>query len=274
MSNLLKRSITGTIFVIVLISAIYLNQVSCLILFGVLTLLGLWEFYGLAQRTGAQPQKVAGTFAGTLLFAISGCVYYNYIPAKYISLAIPFIFILFCLELYRKKENPFTNISYTLLGILYIAFPFSFLIYFSFYPNMEWFGSYNPTVLLGYFFLLWANDTGAYLFGRSFGKTKLFERISPNKTWEGAIGGGILSLSIAWIISHYFEQLSMPQWLGLALIVVIFGNLGDLAESLFKRSINVKDSGNILPGHGGILDRFDGVFISAPMVYVYLNIIL
>lgn len=274
MSNILKRSITGSIFVLVLISAIELSQISCLILFGLLTTLGIWEFYRLVLKTGAQPQKVLGSLAGTLSFILFGLIFYNYLDLKYLSLIIPLVFLIFCTELYRKKENPYTNIAFTILGILYIAFPFACLIYFSSYSSSDYLGNYNPSVLLGYFFLLWANDTGAYLFGRKFGKTKLFERISPKKTWEGTIGGGIFSLTVAWIIANYFELLSLQQWMILSIIVVIFGSLGDLTESLFKRSINVKDSGNILPGHGGILDRFDGVFISAPMVYVYLNIIL
>ena len=272
MSNLLKRSITGSIFVVVLISAIYLNQMSCLILFGILTTLGLWEFYRLSLKTGAFPQRVLGTFSGTCLFLLLGSIHYSFLDKKYLFIILPLIFLVFCLELYRKKENPFTNIAFTLMGIIYIAFPFSCLIFFSSFDSAEWLNKYNPSVLMGYFFLLWANDTGAYLFGRQFGKTKLFERVSPNKTWEGAIGGGIFSLTIAWVISNYFQLLTFQQWIGVSIIVVVFGNLGDLTESLFKRSINVKDSGNILPGHGGILDRFDGVFISAPLVYVFLNI--
>lgn len=273
MSNFLQRSITGIIFVIVLIGGIYLHPLSCLILFGILTILGIWEFYSLSEKSGAEPQKITGTIGGLVLYLISGLIYYQMISINYFALIIPIVFAPFIIELYKKKINPFTNIGYTLLGLFYIAFPFSLLIYLSSRKEIDWLNAYSPQILLGYFFLLWANDTGAYLFGRKIGKRKLFERISPKKTWEGTIGGGLLSLGIAYVLSINFELLTEGQWIITALIVVIFGNLGDLVESMFKRSINVKDSGTILPGHGGILDRFDGVFISAPIVCAYLMFI-
>lgn len=121
--------------------------------------------------------------------------------------------------------------------------------------------------------MLWTNDTGAYLAGRFFGKHKLFERISPKKTWEGSIGGGILTIGVAFILSVYFTNLDQTNWIVLAILVAVFGGLGDLVESMLKRSLNIKDSGNLLPGHGGILDRFDGLLLSIPFIYSYLYLI-
>ena len=167
--------------------------------------------------------------------------------------------------LYKKSEHPFTNIAYTMLGVFYVSIPFS-LFCASGFVN----GTYSYHIPLGFLLIIWSSDSGAYVIGSLIGRTKLFERISPKKTWEGTIGGGLLSLTLAYVLSNYFIELSRFDWMMISIIIVITGNLGDLAESMFKRSINVKDSGTILPGHGGILDRFDAVFISAPFVFTYI----
>jgi phosphatidate cytidylyltransferase len=182
-----------------------------------------------------------------------------------------FVFLIFLIELYRKLPNPFTNIAFTFFGLMYIAIPFSLLNYF---PNPNLMPeTYHPELLLGFFFLVWMNETGAYLVGSAIGKHRLFERISPKKTWEGTLGGGVLSMLTGLLISRYFIQIGTLDWLVISLIVVIFTSYGDLFESMFKRSINAKDSGRLLPGHGGILDRFDGVIMAAPFVFVYLIIV-
>ena len=168
---------------------------------------------------------------------------------------------------------PIFNIGVSLMGIVYVAIPFALLSYLIVFDKDAMTGIYNPNILLGYLFLIWTSDTCAYLAGRSFGKRKLFNRISPKKTWEGAAGGFILSLILAYVLSIYFTSLTIPNWLIIAAIVVITGIFGDLTESMFKRSVGIKDSGVLLPGHGGILDRFDAVFISAPCIWVYLSII-
>lgn len=154
-----------------------------------------------------------------------------------------------------------------------MALPITLLYELSFINDNQFGGEYNYQIVLGFFFLLWANDTGAYLVGRKLGRTKLFERISPKKTWEGSIGGGLMGLGIGYMNALLFPDLSLINWLVVALIVLIFGSLGDLVESMFKRSLNIKDSGKLLPGHGGLLDRFDGIFIAAPIVYTYLRFI-
>jgi phosphatidate cytidylyltransferase len=175
---------------------------------------------------------------------------------------------------------PFNNIALTLTGIFYVGVPFAMLNGIA-YPGIkagtgEWTGTiiptsdYNPHILLGMIFMIWANDTGAYLIGSKFGKHKLFERISPGKTWEGSFGGAFFAVLIAFIISIYFKDIELMDWMIISSIVIVFGTLGDLVKSLLKRSIGVKDSGTILPGHGGILDRFDSIIMASPFVLLYI----
>lgn len=186
---------------------------------------------------------------------------------------LPLIISVYIIELYRGHQRPFQNIAFTLAGVIYISIPFSLLNYFVL-NGSSFRLSYTPDILLGFFFLTWANDTGAYLFGMSIGKHRLFPRISPKKTWEGFIGGIVVTLLVAWIISIFFDRISFNHWLTIALITSIIGVFGDLVESMFKRSINVKDSGKFLPGHGGLLDRFDSILLSAPVVYAYLEVMM
>ena len=269
MNNFWTRAVTGAVFVTVMIGCIWWSFWSMAGLFLVISILGLWEFYSLLENANHHPQKVLGILTGILIFLFP---LNHYIP--YILPLI--IFGLFFIELFRKFENPFTNIAYTILGFIYISIPFTFLGYGTAYFRETSLGiseSYFPNLLLGFFFLVWANDTFAYLVGISIGKHRLFERHSPKKSWEGFIGGIICAQGIAYIISIYFTELAPIHWLVVALIVSVFGTMGDLVESMFKRSLGLKDSGNILPGHGGILDRFDAVLLSAPFVVTYLMLI-
>jgi phosphatidate cytidylyltransferase len=153
---------------------------------------------------------------------------------------------------------------------VFVVLPFGFFYSLGFLVNLD----FNYHVPLSFMLMLWASDTGAYLFGRKLGKTKLFERHSPKKTWEGFGGGIFMSVLVAVIISFLFKEIVLPVWVGMAVIIVSLGTLGDLVESMLKRSLDVKDSGTLLPGHGGLLDRFDGLLIAAPMVYVYLYLLL
>ncbi|MEQ1734716.1 MAG: phosphatidate cytidylyltransferase [Bacteroidia bacterium] len=266
MNNFQQRAITGFFFVLVVVSAILFSKLSFSILFGVITLLGVREFYTLTQHMNLKAQNFMGVLASLVLYGVVGLQTQNVLSAKWLFLLLPIVFGIFILELYRKHQYPFANIAITLLGVVYVALPFA-LLQLIVLPNALLF---VPTNLLGFFFILWANDTGAYLVGRKFGKTKLFERISPNKTWEGTLGGVVLALCVAGIQAHYFTHLTCTNWLIIAMIISITGSLGDLVESLLKRSIDVKDSGTLLPGHGGILDRFDGLLIALPFVYTYL----
>lgn len=271
MNNLVKRTLTGIVFVVLVVLSIVLQPEFFVGLFLIITILGLWEFYKLVETAGIFPNKFAGIIAGIFLFLSNAFIAQGHSERGILMLNFVFIFLIFLFELYRKLPNPFTNIAFTFFGLLYIAVPFSLLNYF---PNPNLLpDTHHSTLLLGFFFLIWMNETGAYLVGSAIGKHRLFERISPRKTWEGTIGGGILALATGYFISQHFTQIETRDWLVISLIVVIFSSYGDLFESMFKRSINAKDSGRLLPGHGGILDRFDGVIMAAPFVFVYLIIV-
>lgn len=273
MTNLQERTITSIFFVIALLGSIYLNEFASSILFFVIILLSQREFYNFFKPTEIKPQKTIGIIAGLSYFIISVLASQAKVNISSLLLIIPLIFTLFIVELFRNRPQPIPNIAYTILGVIYVAVPFTLLHEIAYFNNFEFRNEYNYGLLMGYFFVLWANDTGAYFVGRSFGKHKLFERISPKKTWEGSFGGAFFGLLMGYFNSLMFPQMDTLTWLGLALIVVIFGSLGDLVESMFKRSMNLKDSGKLLPGHGGVLDRFDGIFISAPLVFTYLKIL-
>lgn len=268
MKNLIQRTLTGIVFVFLVVASILVDPRFFSLLFLIFTILGLWEFYSLVHKAGIRPNKFAGIVTGAVLFISNVLISYGEATREILLLNFVLIFLIFLFELYRKIPNPFTNIAFTFFGILYIALPFSLLNYL---PNPGIIpGHYNYSALLGFFFLIWINETGAYLVGSAIGKHRLFQRISPKKTWEGTIGGGLLALAAAYIISRFFNQIHLHDWLMIGLIVVIFSSYGDLFESMFKRSINAKDSGKVLPGHGGVLDRFDGVIMAAPFVFVYL----
>jgi len=271
-NNFTQRILTGTVFIAAILSPVWFGPVSSTILFLIIGLLSLHEFFSMVQAEVRQPNKAAGYIAALAIYGglnISH-LYPDFPPAfQGASLIYPSFALIFIAELYRKKTEPFGNIGYTITGVLYTVLPFALLNDLSFSEA----GAYDRDILLGYFFLLWSSDSFAYVFGMLLGKHRLFERISPKKSWEGSIGGGLSTMGIAWLISTYQTQYTIGEWLGMALIIVIAGTLGDLCESLLKRSLNVKDSGSILPGHGGMLDRFDGLFISVPLLWVFLQLI-
>jgi len=270
LNNFSRRSITGIVFVLVLGGAILLNPISFFALFGVIVALGITEFYKLLDSTHLKANKTFGLLSGLLFFSIT-CLYAaGFLNASWFWVMVPIISLVFISELYQKHDSPFQNIAITLFGVLYIAVPFSLLVIFGF-PQLTIEG-YQPKLVIGFFFLLWANDTGAYLTGITLGKHPMFPRISPKKSWEGFAGGFFFTQIVAFIISKYFIGLEMTDWIVIAVIICIFGVWGDLIESMLKRSLSIKDSGNILPGHGGILDRFDSVLFSAPIVFVYLQL--
>jgi phosphatidate cytidylyltransferase len=266
--NFFQRALTAIAFVAVLLSCTY-KHITFTPLFFLITLLGTWEFYTLSEKDGAnKPQKVLGTITAGVMF-LSNAIYCMWqVNMRILLFMLPFIFLIFIFELYREKDRPFQNIAFTILGVVYVAVPFSLLNYILTCP-----GSYSPQILYGFFFILWANDTGAYLTGSLIGKHKLFPRVSPGKSWEGSIGGAIISFGVAYLMSDWFTILPLRDWMVIAAILVVIGTLGDLVESLYKRSINVKDSGTLLPGHGGILDRFDSLLMATPFVFTYLYLI-
>ncbi|WP_154198793.1 phosphatidate cytidylyltransferase [Ancylomarina sp. 16SWW S1-10-2] len=269
MSDFIKRALTAVLFVIILLAGINLHPIGFIATFLGIALLATYEFYGLIKKANASPQFVTGMIAVVVLFAAAILHCYCGKIILY-QLLLLLVFLTFIIELYRKKDNPFANIAYTIMGVVYVALPFALLIYLVFLNGINHF---SPDIVMGIFILIWVNDTGAYLVGVNFGKHRLFERISPKKSWEGSIGGGIATLLTAWGCAYFSQELSLILWISVGLIVAVVGGLGDLVESLFKRSIKVKDSGSMLPGHGGILDRFDAIFIVSPVVYVFLEIV-
>lgn len=236
--------------------------------FFTICLFSLIEFYNLSGLDGMVPQKTFGTVCGLLIFCLSFFIERGDISYRYYFLIFPLVSCVYMIKLYKKFERkPFTNIAFTFLGIFYVAVPFTLLNIAAFEH-----GFYHFEVIFGCLFILWATDTGAYFAGTFFGKRKLFERISPKKSWEGAVGGALLAFVFAIVIANYFDLLAFWQWMVVASIIVVGGIYGDLVESLLKRSIEIKDSGNALPGHGGFLDRFDGLLISAPFIVAFLEI--
>ncbi len=271
MKNIIKRIITGVLFILVILGSVIASHISFLIIFVIIITLGISEFYTLISKDNIKPQKYMGIIFGVFVFVSNYIFINNYVNKKIFLIYIIFLAIIFIVELFRNQTKPFHNISYTIFGIIYISLPFSLLNYLAYTPLTDY--QYNSNIIIGFLFIVWSNDSGAYLVGSQLGKRKLFERISPKKTWEGSIGGAVFSAITAFVISNIFNILQLTDWLIIALIVLIFGTLGDLVESMFKRSISIKDSGNILPGHGGILDRFDSIILSAPFVYLYILMI-
>ncbi|MCA6365353.1 MAG: phosphatidate cytidylyltransferase [Bacteroidetes bacterium] len=284
--NLIQRLITGTVFVVVLVGGIMWNEWSFFGLFLLITVLGLWEFYRLSAHVPAAPWRIYGTAVGAMIFAAFFFKQYLGLNSVLLGL-IPFLFLPFFFELYTKSDKPFTNLAYTFMGWIYVSLPFALWGLIMAPHWQEGFcdidektgmtslvatgmTKYSGKILLGFFIILWTSDSLAYVCGRLFGKHKLFERISPKKTWEGFIGGMIFTIAAAWIVWYFLRTLPVSDWMVMAGIVAATGTLGDLAESMFKRSIGIKDSGNILPGHGGILDRFDAVLLASPFVTSYL----
>lgn len=274
-NNFIKRAITGVLFVAILVGCILYNPLSFGILFTIISALTIYEFGQLVnmRAEGVNINKMITMLGGAYLFlAIMGfCTNEGQEGSK---IFIPYVLLLLYMmisELYLKKENPILNWAYSMFSQLYIALPFAMLniLAFNYDPTYSSV-SYNPILPLSIFIFLWLNDTGAYCIGSLIGKHRLFERISPKKSWEGSIGGGVVAIGVSFVLAHYFPFISMWEWAGLALVVVIFGTWGDLTESLLKRQLHVKDSGTILPGHGGMLDRFDSALMAIPAAVAYI----
>lgn len=275
MKNLIIRALTGIIFVVVLISAIYIHPIFFLILFCIITGLTLWEFGGLVKHyENANLQRTVNVLGGVYLF-IATFVYANGLTDGKIFLPyLLFIMLTMIAELYYKAPNPINNWAFTLFAQVYCAGSFSILNFIGAEPGTAGVMSYTPLFIMAIFIFVWLDDTGAYLVGSLIGKHKLFERISPKKSWEGFFGGLILSLASSQAFAWFAPEINRMNWLGLAATVVLFGTWGDLIESLLKRTLGVKDSGNVLPGHGGMLDRFDSVMLAVPASYIYIELFI
>lgn len=274
-SNFIQRAVTGLIFVAVLIGCILGGGIPFTILFALISALTIYEFGTIVNRTGkVQMNKRITVLAGVFLFL---CFSYTGVVPGTHEIFIPYLFLLMYLlisELYMKRKDPVNNWAYGMMSQLYIALPFALLNVLAYHTDgTEGVSQYNPILPLSIFIFNWVNDTGAYCTGMLFGKHRLFERISPKKSWEGSIGGAVFSVVAAVVLGYFFDFLTIAQWIGLGLTVVVFGTWGDLTESLLKRTLGIKDSGNILPGHGGMLDRFDSTLMAVPAAVVYLYVI-
>ncbi len=267
-SNLPQRLATALLGAFGIIFGVVYSEWTYLVIFFIICFFSLREFYKLSGLDGMVPQKTFGTICGLTIFFLSFFIERGSISYRYYFIFFPLLSCVYMIKLYKKFERkPFTNIAFTFLGIFYIAVPLALLHIAAFEQ-----GKYNFEIIFGSLFILWATDTGAYFAGSMFGKRKLFERISPKKSWEGVIGGALLAFAMAFAMAYFFPLLALWQWLSICAIIIVGGVYGDLVESLLKRSIEIKDSGNSLPGHGGFLDRFDGLFISAPFIVAFLEI--
>lgn len=281
MNNFIVRTITGILFVAVVVCS-FLRPQAMVLLFALITGLTIWEFTGLVnEREKVTVNRLISTVAGVYFFFVVAGFSSDLTPSAVFIPYLVSITYLMVAELYLKNEDPIHDWAYTMMAQLYIALPFSLLNTLAFHLTPQGLVTYDAVLPLSVFVFLWMNDTGAYLCGSLLGKHKLFPRISPGKSWEGSIGGGILVIAIAVLVWYLTEQyqlnqlgLSAIEWAGLGLTVVIFGTWGDLVESLFKRTLGIKDSGNILPGHGGMLDRFDSSLLAIPAAVVYLYTIM
>ncbi len=269
MNNLIKRTLSGALFVLIIIGAILLNQYVFAVVFALISGFSLYEFHKITNNNAdVNVNKWASMLGGVLLFICSFLYASDRLPSIVFLLYGVYLIAIVTSELYRRKNNAIHNWAYFFLGQAIIALPFSLLNFILFIHN------YQPFILLSVFITIWVNDTGAYLTGVNFGKHRLFKRISPKKSWEGFIGGALFALLSGYVFSQLIPvEISLINWIVISEIIVLFSTFGDLNESLLKRTIGVKDSGNFMPGHGGLLDRFDSMLLAAPAVFIYLSLL-
>ncbi|MBQ9212625.1 MAG: phosphatidate cytidylyltransferase [Bacteroidales bacterium] len=270
MSKLLPRIITGAVFLVLIIVSVSINPWIFAALFGFFTIMGINEFYKMSGMLGFTPQKITGIVIGFFTFVLLFLMTAGYLPTRMLyclpvlMLSIPII------ELFRQKPTPTSDWAQTLFAPMYIALPFGILSNMLYLPETH---EFSPKIILSFFVFVWISDTGAFCVGSLLGKHKLIEKISPKKTIEGLFGGILFTLLAAIPVSKYVGIFTIEHWLAISLITVVFATLGDLVESMIKRNTGVKDSGKILPGHGGILDRFDSTFLAVPPVWLYIVLI-
>ena len=271
LKNFIIRTLSGIVMVATLIGATLFSKLTFVLLLLAITLGGEWEFYRLTKKAGISPQRFVGMLAGTMMIVAAAAALHEILAitavlmvAFMILIPMPLIF-----ELYRKSATPMANVGITYAGVIYVALPMALL---TFFPMMLGNGEWKPWSVILYIFIIWANDVFAYLFGITLGKHRLFERISPKKSWEGFFGGLLGAMAMGFVAAKVMDA-NVAMWIGLALIAAITGVFGDLVESMLKRSVDVKDSGSFIPGHGGWLDRFDALIFSVPFAFIYLVIV-
>jgi phosphatidate cytidylyltransferase len=271
LKGLVKRSLTGIAFAAIMLAGIIIHQYVFAVVFTVLLLLTLYEFYKISENIGYEPSAKIGLTCGFLLFIIFFLAANQIIPEQFIYLSILIPLATLLPDLFDKRKNGFKNSMITIAGIIYVALPFS-LLSFIVFPGNNSESEFYPWVLIGIFLIIWMYDSMAYVFGSLLGKHKICQRISPKKSWEGLIGGAVFAIITGIVNSVFFHELSITNWIVIAILIVIFGTSGDFFESKLKREAGVKDSGSILPGHGGMLDRFDTVLFAVPVIFVWINL--
>ena len=276
MRNLIVRTISGVVLLGIVLGAAFGGPYAYGSFLLLIVVVGMWEFYNIAAATGAAPHRTLGLAAGIVLFVTSFFLFHGFVSVSqsesgvdmliggilYFAALIPLCFIV---ELFHESETPLRNVATTLMGIFYVAFPMSLMLFIPVLITGEW----KPEAFLFYLFIVWGNDVFAYLTGIAIGKHKMSPRISPKKSWEGFAGGIVGAIAMG-AVGSFVVGGSLGMWLGLAAVVAITSVFGDLVESMFKREAGIKDSGKIMPGHGGVLDRFDALLISSPFAFVYL----
>jgi phosphatidate cytidylyltransferase len=268
LKNFIQRVAFGFIYLVIIIGSLFMGRFAFGLVFLLINLVALYEFYSLSRATGAYPPVIPSLITGGAAFILTFLVSADITGPGFLLLIVPFIILIFILALYSDKPDVMRNTAISFMGIVYVSIPLCMLNFLAF-PYGNPYG-YTYRIILGILTLVWINDTGAYLVGISIGRHRLFERISPKKSWEGAIGGAVLTIICALWLHLIMGALDRTDWVILALIVSVFGVFGDLTESLFKRSVGQKDSGKIIPGHGGLLDRIDSILFVMPLAAVYL----
>ncbi len=274
MKKLITRAITGIVLVLVMLTAILASQYSFAILFLIILIASIHEFTNLFIESEVRPNSYFSYMVSISLFVATFLIAKGIIEVKYFLALLPFFLMIMAAELYRKQNKPVENIAVTIFGIIYLAIPLSLINFLVFPEILSSANTYTPKLLIALFSLIWIYDSGAYLVGVSIGKHRLFERISPKKSWEGAIGGTLIAITASYFISSFIPEIKLIHWISMSVLTVVSSTFGDLTESMFKRYFGIKDSGNILPGHGGVLDRFDSLFFAAPVVVVYLKLFI
>lgn len=269
MSNLTKRSLTGLLFTLTLLVTFIASQYTMVAMVLLIAVLCITEYYNMAKMLELRPQIATGYSVSILVIGLSFLIVKKIIPFESAIILLPVLFTVFVVQLYHKHKKPIENIGFTFIPVIHIAVPLALMVVLALFGE-----EYDYQINVGLLLLIWASDTFAYLVGVSIGRTPLFPRISPKKSWEGFVGGMLASFVASQYIAKYWTILSPIDWGVLALIVSVVGTWGDLVESMMKREANLKDSGGILPGHGGVLDRFDSLFMVVPFAFSYIYFVL
>lgn len=276
MKKLIVRALSGLVFVLVVCGFIFFGEFGHAALFLLVSIISLGEFYRALSKQGVKLSAPLGVVVGTMLYlVVTGVVVFD-LSSLFLLSIIPLFMVVFLAHLWKKTEKPFESIAYTICGVVYVCIPLSLTIFLAkpiFMDSEVVMFEYLPLTMLGILVLQWVSDSFAYLTGVCIGKHPLFPRHSPKKSWEGFIGGFVFTVLAGYLIGTYLStHYTVVDWMAMGAMVPIIGTLGDLVESMFKRSMGIKDTGNIMPGHGGLLDRFDSLLMTTPFLLAYLLI--